>query len=32
LIAKRRKVERDLPHMSWFRRQGALAAEDAEKS
>jgi xanthine dehydrogenase accessory factor len=25
LIAKRRKVERDLPHMSWFHRQGRQA-------
>jgi xanthine/CO dehydrogenase XdhC/CoxF family maturation factor len=25
LIAKRRKVERDLPHMSWFHRQGRLS-------
>ncbi|MGC2154173.1 MAG: XdhC/CoxI family protein [Terriglobales bacterium] len=32
LIAKRRNVERDLPHMSWFRRQSALAAEDVEKA
>lgn len=33
LIAKRRNVERDLPHMSWFgRREKSLTAEDAEKS
>jgi hypothetical protein len=32
LIAKRRNVERDLPHMSWFRRRGALAPEDVEKA
>ena len=30
LIAKRRKVERDLPHMSWFQRRGA-AVEQKEK-
>src|SRR5205814_9030904 len=35
LIAKRRNVERELPHMSWFQRHGeakALTAESAEKS
>jgi xanthine dehydrogenase accessory factor len=32
LIAKRRNVERDLPHMSWFRRGKALPAEDAENA
>ena len=33
LIAKRRNVERELPHMSWFQRRGkTLTAEDAEKS
>ena len=38
LIAKRRNVERDLPHMSWFHRrsgsseQKTLTAEDAESA
>jgi len=33
LIAKRRNVERELPHMSWFRRRSkALTAEDAESA
>ncbi len=34
LIAKRRNVERDLPHMSWFLRRGSKAstAEDAERA
>jgi xanthine dehydrogenase accessory factor len=34
LIAKRRNVERALPHMSWFPRRGEskpLTAENAEK-
>ena len=32
LIAKRRNVERELPHMSWFGRGKALTAEDAENA
>src|SRR5712671_5252265 len=35
LIAKRRNVERELPHMSWFQRRGEskpLTAEDAENA
>jgi xanthine dehydrogenase accessory factor len=38
LIAKRRNVERELPHMSWFQRRGAdvkakpSTAEDAESA
>jgi xanthine dehydrogenase accessory factor len=32
LIAKRRNVERELPHMSWFRRAKALTAADAENA
>jgi xanthine dehydrogenase accessory factor len=36
LIAKRRNVERELPHMSWFQRRGQeskpLTAEDAESA
>ncbi len=33
LIAKRRNVERELPHMSWFQRRGKpLTAEDAESA
>jgi xanthine dehydrogenase accessory factor len=28
LIAKRRNVERELPHMSWFQRQGARISEE----
>ena len=38
LIAKRRKVERELPHMSWFQRRGVnaeqkpLTAESAESA
>jgi xanthine dehydrogenase accessory factor len=33
LIAKRRNVERELPHMSWFQRRGtALTAEGAESA
>ncbi len=33
LIARRRNVERELPHMSWFQQRGkALTAEDAEKT
>ena len=33
LIAKRRNVERELPHMSWFYRRGKpLTAEDAESA
>jgi xanthine dehydrogenase accessory factor len=34
LIAKRRNVERELPHMSWVRRQRSkpLTAEDAENA
>jgi xanthine dehydrogenase accessory factor len=33
LIAKRRNVERALPHMSWFQRSGnPLTAEDAESA
>jgi len=33
LIAKRRNVERELPHMSWFRRRGKpLTAEGAERA
>jgi xanthine/CO dehydrogenase XdhC/CoxF family maturation factor len=30
LIAKRRNVERELPHMSWFQRRKSLTAEGAE--
>jgi xanthine/CO dehydrogenase XdhC/CoxF family maturation factor len=30
LIAVRRRVERALPHMSWFHRNQANAAEDSE--
>ncbi len=33
LIARRRNVERELPHMSWFRqREKSLTAEDAENA
>jgi xanthine dehydrogenase accessory factor len=32
LIAKRRNVERELPHMSWFSRRKTLTAEDAESA
>jgi xanthine dehydrogenase accessory factor len=32
LIAKRRNVERELPHMSWFGRGKALTAKDTENS
>ena len=33
LIAKRRNVERELPHMSWFQRRGkTFTAEDAESA
>jgi len=31
LIAKRRNVERELPHMSWFHRRGKSEAEPKEK-
>jgi xanthine dehydrogenase accessory factor len=34
LIAKRRSVERELPHLSWFQQQRSrpLTAEDAESA
>lgn len=32
LIAKRRNVERELPHMSWFRRQSAVADQGVGKA
>lgn len=33
LIAKRRNVERELPHMKWFQRRGeAMTAEDPENA
>jgi len=32
LIAERRNVERELPHMSWFQRRKSLTTEDAGSS